>query len=48
MVVGGVDGGVIAAKQNVTRGEQNGDGRASGGGEEELKDEEDNYYRNIF
>ena len=45
------DVGVVAndAKQNATRGEQNGDERAGEGGkEEELKDEEYNYYRNIF
>ena len=45
------DVGVVAndAKQNVTRGEQHGDERAGEGGkEEEFKDEEYNYYRNIF
>ena len=44
-------GGVVvaAAKQNATRGNQNGDEHAGGDkGKEELKDEEDNYYRNIF
>ena len=42
-MVGGLDG-AGGAKQNV-----NGDELAGGdGGEEELKDEGDNYYRNIF